>query len=110
MADMIDQADDSDQTRQFRRMFREAPIPELHPAIGSIYADASGFLWVEEYRLPGEETRATTIFDPEGKMVGSVVLPSGFQVSEIGVDYLLGRAVDDLGVEYLRLYSLTRPE
>ena len=110
MEDMMDQADDSDQTRQFRRMFRDAPIPELHPALGSIYADASGFLWVEEYRVPGEETRVTTIFNPEGRMVGSVVLPSGLQVYEIGADYLLGRSVDDLGVEYLRLYSLTRPE
>jgi hypothetical protein len=31
-------------------------------------------------------------------------------VYEIGADYLLGRSVDDLGVEYLQLYALTRPD
>jgi len=109
MADMIDQADDSDQVRQYRRLFREAPLPEFHPAYGFIYADALGFLWVEEARVPGEETRFTTIFDPKGRMVGSVILPNRFQAFEIGEDYVLGRSVDELGVEYLVLYGLTRP-
>jgi len=109
MEEMIDDTDDNDQARQFRRMFREAPVPEFHPALGAIYADVLGFLWVEEYRLPGENTRATTIFDPEGRMVGSVVLPNRFRVEEIGEDYLLGRSSDELGVEYLTLYDLARP-
>jgi hypothetical protein len=109
MADMIDEADDSDQVRQFRRLFREAPIPDFHPAYGYIHADVLGFLWVEEYRIPGDEDRVTTIFDPDGRMVGSLVLPSRFQLFEIGEDYLLGRHVDELGVEYLHLYGLTRP-
>ncbi len=109
MEDMADDAESDDQTRQFRRMFREAPIPDVHPAHGAIYADALGYLWVEEYRVPGVEDRVTTIFDPKGRMVGSVVLPGRFRVEEIGVDYLLGRASDELGVEYLRLYDLTRP-
>ena len=64
---------------------------------------------MEEYRVPGVEDRVTTIFDPEGRMVGSVTLPRRFRVEEIGVNYLLGRASDELGVEYLRLYGLTRP-
>lgn len=109
MEEILDETTDTDQNREFRRMFREAPIPELHPAYGYIYADALGFLWVEEYRLPGDRTRFTTIFDPEGRMVGSLTLPERFQVFEIGEDYLLGRGVDDLGVEYLRLYRLSRP-
>lgn len=109
MEEMVDQADDNDEARQFRQMFREAPIPDLHPAHGFIYADVLGWLWVEEYRLPGEEIRHTTIFDPEGKMVGSVILPDRFRVFEIGEDYILGRTSDELGVEYLRMYELTRP-
>ncbi len=110
MEKMIDEADDNDQARRFRRMFREAPIPDFFPAHGQIYGDALGYLWVEEYRLPGEEIRHTTIFDPEGRMVGSVVLPDGFRVYEIGDDYILGRSTDELGVEYLRMYQLTRPD
>jgi hypothetical protein len=109
MEEAVAQADDEEQARRFRQMFEEAPIPDFHPAHGFIYADMLGYLWVEEYRLPGEETRLTTIFDPEGRMVGSVILPDRFQVTEIGADYILGRYVDELGVEYLRMYTLTRP-
>lgn len=109
MEGMAEEAGDDDQAREFRRMFQEAPIPDFHPAYGDIYADALGFLWVEEYRLPGDEVRHTTIFDPEGRMVGSVVLPDAFRVAEIGKDYILGRYADDMGVEYLRLYRFTRP-
>lgn len=109
MDEMVEEADDNDEAREFRRMFREAPIPKFHPAHGFIYADALGYLWVEETRLPGQEIRVTTIFDPEGKLVGSVILPAGFRVFEIGEDYILGSASDELGVEYLRMYGLTRP-
>ena len=108
MAEMVDRADDDEQSREFRRMFREAPIPELHPAHGAIYADKLGFLWIEEYRFPGDDARLTTIFDPEGRMVESLVLPSGLRIEEIGEDYILGVYRDELGVEYLRSYPLTR--
>jgi len=42
------------------------------------------------------------------RMVGSVILPDAFRVFEIGDDYILGRYADELGVEYLRLFGLTR--
>jgi hypothetical protein len=29
---------------------------------------------------------------------------------EIGDDYLLGMERDDLGIEYVRMYEITRPE
>lgn len=109
LEEMVEQAGDTDQAREFRRMFREAPIPEFHPAYGALYLDAQGYLWVEEYRPPGDSTRVATIFDPDGRMAGSLILPPGLRVEEIGRDYVLGRYADDLGVEYLRLYSLTRP-
>jgi hypothetical protein len=110
MEEGAENAATSEQARTFRRMLRDAPVPEFHPAYQAIYADAMGCLWVEETRVPGgDTTRHTTIFDPEGRMVGSVVLPDGFRVEQIGMDYVLGRWADDLGVEYVRLYPLTRP-
>lgn len=110
MEEGADEAATNEQAREFRRMLRDAPIPEYHPAYGSIYGDVLGCLWVEETRVPGGDTaRHTTIFDPEGRMIGSLVLPDGLRVEQIGEDYLLGRWTDDLGVEYVRLYTLTRP-
>jgi hypothetical protein len=108
--EMMEEAGEDDLQREFSRAVRDAPIPEFHPAYGYLYSDALGHLWVEETRLPGDDARITTIFDPEGRMVGSVTLPNRFQIFEIGEDYLLGRWVDDLGVERIRMYALTRPE
>ncbi len=109
MEEMVDRAEDTDQAREFRQMYRDAQIPRYLPAYGPIYADALGLLWVEEYRLPGDTTRTATIFDTDGRMVGSLELPGALRIEEIGRDYLLGRFADEMGVEYLRIYDLTRP-
>ncbi len=110
MEEGADEAATSEQAREFRRMLRQAPIPEFHPAYGAIYADRTGCLWVEETRVPGgDAARHTTIFDPAGRMIGSLVLPDSLRVEQIGEDYVLGRWTDDLGVEYVRLYPLARP-
>ena len=47
-----------------------------------------------------------TVFDPDGEMAGSVVLPDGLEIEEIGTSYILGRYTDDLGVEYIRMHEL----
>ncbi len=89
-------------------MVRQAPIPDFFPAYGSIHTDALDYWWVEAYEVPGDTVRATTLFDPEGRMVGSVTLPNHFRVEEIGLDYVLGVHVDDMGVQHLWLYRLTQ--
>lgn len=96
--------------RSYRRNFENAPIPEFHPAFGSIYVDSADHLWVEETRITEDEPRIASIFDPEGRAVGSVTLPARLRIFEIGTDYILGAYADDLGVEYLRMYPLTRPD
>ena len=95
----IAESGDPTEAQGIRAGFMEMPTPDRMPAFLGLDADLLGFLWVEEYRVPGVEARLTTIFDPDGRMVGSVVLPNRLRVEEIGADYLLGRASDDLGVE-----------
>jgi len=100
---------DSDEARERRRELEEMPRPDVHPSLGRIAADHLGYLYVEEYLLPGEETGAWTIFDPEGKPVATLSLPSDFSVLDIGDDYVLGVRRDELGLEVLELYQLNRP-
>ncbi len=108
MAEEEQETDDTEQARQFRRMVREAPIPKFLPAYGGIYTDALDYLWVEAYEPPRDTVRATTIFDPDGRVVGSVTLPNHFRVQEIGRDYVLGVHTDHVGVQYLWMYGLRR--
>ena len=81
----------------------------MFPPHGGLLADDLDCLWVEDFQRPGAENRAWNVFDPEGVLAGRLSLPERFNPLEIGRDYLLGVGWDELNVEYVRMYTLTRP-
>lgn len=83
-------------------------VPEEMPAYGDIRADAAGYLWVQDYRAPGDPAPSWTVFDAEGEPLGRIALPPGVRVEEIGVDYLIGTGADDLDRPYVALWALDR--
>ena len=86
----------------------DMPLVESFPAFGRVFVDRLGYLWVEEYRLPGEDHRLWTVFDPEGRVLGLVDMPDITRILEIGEDYILGRREDELDIEYVDLWTLDR--
>lgn len=84
------------------------PPVDAYPAFDEILSDAAGYLWVREYRMSDEEAAVWTVFDPEGRVLGLVETPEGLDIFEIGTDYVLGSAEDELGVEYVQLWALSR--
>ena len=54
----------------------------------------------------GRQTAA--VFAADGRALASLDLPRRVSIHDIGVDYLLAGAIDDLGVESVRLYPLER--
>ena len=99
-----------DQLRETREAAEATPLAETFPAFRSALGDAAGHLWVREYDIPGEVRSAPlwTVFDRAGRVLGFVETPSGLAVREIGDDYILGRTVDDLGVESIQVWPLER--
>ena len=83
------------------RAVKDMPVVDSYPAFSRILSDRLGYLWVQE-----RWSSIWTVFDQEGHVQGLVEMPSGFGVFEIGEDYILGRARDDLGVEYVQMYDL----
>ena len=84
-------------------------IPDRMPAHGRVLLDRDDHLWVEEYRAPGEAGPARWwVVDPEGRVLGVVALPGGLEVQEIGGDYVLGVALDELDTPRVVLYELDR--
>ena len=84
------------------------PQVEAFPAFGEVVADRMGYLWVSEYQLPGQELgNLWTIFDPEGRVLGLVEAPD-IEIRDIGEDYILGTTSDEVGVEYVQVWSLAR--
>ncbi len=95
-------------SRDYSSLLDDMVLPDALPAHGSIQVDASSNLWVEEYDEAGRRGPVWSVFDPRGVWLGSVRLPVGLEVFEIGDDYILGREVDDMEVEYVRVYQVVK--
>lgn len=67
-------------------------LPETHPAYAAAVSDLVDHLWIREYNLPGEggPNPVSTVFDPDGQVLGFVETPAGLSIFEIGEDYFLG--------------------
>jgi hypothetical protein len=71
--------------------------------------DDEGYLWVGNYLRPMETDRRFSVFDPDGRWLTVVDVPDDIDVFEVGADYVLARWTDELDVEYVRVYGLSRP-
>jgi len=94
-------------TRLFQQLDGMTPV-EFYPAFKALESDPLGYLWVQEYPLPGEEDNVWTVFDPGGRILGFIETPPGLDVFEIGEDYVLGMAMDENDVERVQLWPLDR--
>ncbi len=101
----------SEERREGRaQVAANVPQVDAFPAFGAVVGDALGHLWVAEFKRPGDDHVGTlwTVFDGDGRMLGLVETPAIVTVFEIGEDYILGEATDELGVEYVRMWELDR--
>lgn len=89
---------------------KDLPLPDQVPAINEMYVDRLGYMWVQRFDLSwaGWETHTgMDILSPDGKWLGTLQVPKGIRIFEIGEDYLLGSRFKN-GVETLVLYELNR--
>jgi hypothetical protein len=96
--------------REFRARFAAMPAPEHVPEMEAVLLSRDGYLWVREYRMRWEEEEPAVwhVFDPSGLLQTRLTTPANFRVLEIGSDYLLGVATDDLGIQRVQLRALER--
>jgi len=97
-------------TQYIKEIFAAVPEPETRPAYSDLLIDTEGFVWVAQHLGEAErdEPRDWWVFTPEGEWLGSVQVPGRFTLYEIGLDYMLGRLLDDMDVEHVQLLSLIR--
>ncbi|HST58049.1 MAG TPA: hypothetical protein VLK84_05170, partial [Longimicrobium sp.] len=95
--------------RQLTQLLDGAPYPEKMPAMMALEVDTDGNVWVQETRRPGDAAAETwTVHSAEGAALGTVSVPRGLRVKQIGRDWILGLALDDAGGEHVRLHRLKR--
>jgi len=94
---------------QFRDAYQNVKFPETMEAFGNLVVDHAGHLWVAETSAFADSARRWSVFDPDGVWLGDVTTPPRLNVQEIGADYVLGNATDELDVERVLLYRLVKP-
>jgi len=98
------------QKRQMRAMFENLPpAPTAYPAYApDILIDAEGNLWIRESSRPGAQQAQWSVFAPGGELLGTLEIPPRLDVLEVGTDYVLGLARDEMDVEYILKYRLRK--
>lgn len=106
LSDMED--DGTERSRSRRALYDDIPFPDTLPAFETLLLQQGGRLWVKETSLDDLDsaTAPWSVFDSDGRPLGAVEMPAGFEPFEIGTDYVLGLCKDDLGVEYVQLYEI----
>ena len=85
------------------------PQDESWGGRSAYFADPEGNLWVERFRIVPSDPGTADVFDPSARLLGSVAIPPGLQVTRIGRDYVLGVWRDATDLEHVRMYRLVKP-
>ena len=85
------------------------PPPAEKAAYSNVMVDADGNLWVGELPVGTLAPRRWTVFSPEGRLLGDVMVPDEtFQILDLGADALLGVWMDDLDVQHVGVYAIRK--
>ena len=105
---------------QIRRAIVDMMVyPAVFPAHYRVITSTDHYLWVErgdgprdplpQVADPNPSPTTWDVFSPEGRWLGPGEMPARYDPSEIGGAYVLGVHRDELGVERVRMYHLTKP-
>lgn len=101
---------DENRRREWRQRYGEVPLPDRMPLVAALAVDRSGHVWVRRYQPPTSAGAPDSwwVFCPDGRLVATVELPDGFELYDIGRNWLLGKREDDVDVEHVQLLALER--
>jgi hypothetical protein len=69
-----------------------------------------GHLWIQEYFVAGDPERIWSVFDPEGRWLGSVATPARFLPRAVARNRVIGVWTDDMDVQTIRGYEILASE
>jgi hypothetical protein len=89
----------------------DEPVPphrETMPAFDAVVEDSDGKVWVRHYHFPSDAPQRWSVFSPTGQLVAEAETPAGLHVQQIGPEWIMGVAKDDMGVSYVHVHALAR--
>lgn len=90
------------------REIRGLPWMGRLSAFDTLVLDDAGLLWARRYAVDPDAPRPWVVFGEGGRALGTVTLPSGLSVAQIGHDFVLGMWRDTMGVRLVRCHALLR--
>lgn len=93
-----------------RRAVESLPPPDSLTGLRYVKVTNEGWLWVSPVRPPADSALTWSVYDLTGRRTATVTTPARFQPYEMGPDYVLGRYLDSMDVNYVRLYELDGPQ
>ena len=98
-----------DRFRQLReRLVAATPFPEHKAPFAGVRLDPAGNAWVQRHPAPGAAT-PWDVFGPDGRFLGTVDTPAGLRVTQVGADFVVGVAMDELDVPQVRVHRIRKP-
>lgn len=96
-----------ERAKEARQRAGDLPVADFVPPYGKVALDRSGDLWIQDYPTLPHENRWTA-YAADGAPLGRIDLPPDFTPHDIGADWILGRELDELEVEHVRLYEIRK--
>lgn len=89
-------------------IFEPQRLPRTMPLVSEAFASPYGGLWLRVFDADETADQQFVILNRDGVEIGRAVLPAGFELQQIGSDFVLGVRRDGLGVEAILELSLKR--
>jgi hypothetical protein len=84
-------------------------LPDFAPYFSEMRLGADGRLWVKKYRLPRDTSQEWLAFGENGGHEASLTMDASLTLLDVGADFAIVVATDELDVPEVRLHRLTRP-
>lgn len=97
-----------DQQLELRQFFSAFPTPDSLPTYDRLMVDDEGCLWVRANMAPGAATPIWSVFSPDSRWLGEVILPQNLEPTHIGSDFVVGLARGEDDVELVVVFALDR--
>jgi hypothetical protein len=89
------------------RMLAAVTFPAHKSWFRGVRLDPQGNAWVERHGAPGGDI-PWDVFDADGHLLGTVAMPQGLEVMEIGEDFVVGQWKDEMDVPHVRVHRIEK--
>jgi hypothetical protein len=94
---------------ELQALLEAVPVAATMPYFSQLKVAADGTVWLQYYQpFRDEEVTHWTVVDSAGAWLGDVVMPEGFSVHQVHGDSVIGTWRDELGVEFIRRYTIQK--